>query len=59
MPKKKTNKTNKLCLKCENNCKQSDALTLIECPNFVYKSQQIEIKFSFAKNNKQNAHNRR
>ena len=45
---------NKLCQRCSLKCKQLGNITLISCPNFEYKPQQIKISFSYKKKNIKN-----
>ncbi|HCX72626.1 MAG TPA: hypothetical protein DHM37_02825 [Candidatus Cloacimonas sp.] len=47
-PKSEQN-INKLCKKCIHNCKQTFEVILLGCPNFEYKSQQLEFKFVYPK----------
>jgi len=50
--KNKEKKINKLCQRCVNKCKQSADAILLSCPNYEYKPQQLEFKFSFRKKRK-------
>jgi len=36
---------NDLCMKCRNECKQLKEASLLTCPNFERKEEQLEIKF--------------
>jgi|GEM_PF-5606604 hypothetical protein len=37
-------KYNKICIKCERDCKQLESVKLIHCPRFIAKIEQLEIK---------------
>ncbi len=53
--KKKTKEIivyNDLCLKCKHDCKQLKVTELLTCPNFEWKEEQLEIKFSSFKTRK-------
>ena len=49
--KKEPQEQNKLCKKCLYNCRQSKDITLINCPKFKPKPQQLVFKFKLRKLN--------
>lgn len=55
MKKSKDVKINTLCKKCERSCKQSKDVTLVDCPNFIRKAEQLVIKFDIPKKRKKKA----
>ena len=47
--KKYSTEINKLCERCKNKCKQDKEITLLSCPKFKAKPQQLTLNFKIKK----------